>query len=626
MPDKIDYRLKLKVNGTPFQDRDMDDIVELVVDSDYFLPTMFSVTLRDFQDEHSHNLAYADSEKFKIGAAVEISMSAEVETGLTEAVLVKGEITSIEPVFGEDGNSFFRAVGYDRSHHLTRGKWTRVFGDGKSAGSITEKDILAKIAQMAGLSQKVDASGLSGLSYEYVMQYNQTDWDFLWSRARAFGYQVYVEDRTLYFQKANAVRGTDAPVTLEWGATLASFEPRITLMGQASEAEYHGWDPSKKKEIVGKVSTSSYDFPNQIGYPEKKSETFLKKAFSAAKVVSVDRPAYSQGMAKQMADAELSSGANQFIQADGFLQRGNPHLLAGRKVKIKNVGKNFSGTYYLTKVRHELRGGRYMVQFSVSGSSPHTLYGMLHAGAPTGDRLNSPVVGIVTNVDDPDKLGRVRVKFPWLDPNYESNFARICSIDGGKERGFFFLPEVNDEVLVAFEHGDINLPYIIGRLWNKQDKPPKGTGSSVYAGGKVNQRVICSRTGHRIILDDTDGKEQILIESKDSKASILMSAKDGSITLKSQGDFTIELQGKFIVKSQGDISMETKAGSKITAATKVEVNANQEATIKASAGKLALKPAGTELSGMKVDVKGSTITSISGSAMVEIKGGMVKIN
>ncbi len=622
----IDYHLKLKVNGSPFKDRDLDDVIDLVLDSDYFLPTMFSITLRDSQDVHSHAMQYADSDTFKIGSPVEISISSDVEGIQVESTLVKGEITSIEPLFGSDARALLRVVGYDRSHRLTRGKKTRVFGDGKSATATSEQDIVTKVGQEAGLSVKVDSGGLSALKYPYLMQYNQSDWEFLWARARAIGYQVYVEDNILNFQKANHLRSTRAALNLKWGDALTSFEPRVTLMNQASEAEFRAWDPDQKKAIVEKVTSASYELPARIGYPDKTGAALLKKSFGAAAEVSTGQPVRTAGVAKQMADASLSARESEFIQADGFLQRGDPRMLAGSEVKIENAGKRFSGTYYLTKARHELRNGQYTVQFSASGSSPHTLYGLLHAETPADNQLNGPVAAIVTDIDDPEKLGRVRVKFPWLNDTFSSGFARICAPSSGKERGFFFIPEVNDEVLVAFEHGNINYPYVIGGLWNKKDPPPKGTGSSVYDSKGVNQRVIRSRSGHRVILDDTQGKEQILVENHTGNVSILMASKDNSITIKSKGNFTIETDGAFSVKSKGDITFETQAGSKITAATKFEVDAKQEATIKATSAQLALKPAGSELTGMKVDVKANTIASINGSAMVEVKGGMVKIN
>src|SRR3972149_536693 len=89
-------------------------------------------------------------------------------------------------------------------------------------------------------------------------------------------------------------------------------------------------------------------------------------------------------------------------------------------------------------------------------------------------RLISGVVpGIVTNNQDPDGLGRVKIKFPWLSDDNETDWVRIATLMAGGQRGGFFLPEVGDEVLVAFEHGDINHPYVIGALWNGVDKPPE---------------------------------------------------------------------------------------------------------------------------------------------------------
>jgi uncharacterized protein involved in type VI secretion and phage assembly len=87
-------------------------------------------------------------------------------------------------------------------------------------------------------------------------------------------------------------------------------------------------------------------------------------------------------------------------------------------------------------------------------------------------RIHGVVVGLVTNNQDPDGLGRVKVKFPWLSDVDESSWARIAAPMAGKQRGACFLPEVDDEVLVAFEHGDMRFPYVLGALWNGQDAPP----------------------------------------------------------------------------------------------------------------------------------------------------------
>jgi len=150
------------------------------------------------------------------------------------------------------------------------------------------------------------------------------------------------------------------------------------------------------------------------------------------------------------------------------------------------------------------------------------------AQQPGTDRIYGVVVGVVTNNQDPDKLGRVKVRLPWLTGDYESNWARVATLMAGKERGSFFLPEVDDEVLLAFEHGDVRFPYVIGALWNGVDKPPR-----TNADGKNNQRAIKSRQGHELIFDDSDGKEQVEIHTK-AGHQILLDDSSGQekITIK----------------------------------------------------------------------------------------------
>ena len=134
------------------------------------------------------------------------------------------------------------------------------------------------------------------------------------------------------------------------------------------------------------------------------------------------------------------------------------------------------------------------------------------------DRIFGVVVGIVTNNNDPEGIGRVKVRFPWLsgtdESADESAWARIAASMAGKGRGAYFLPEVDDEVLVAFDHGDIRFPYVLGALWNGQDQPPAANND-----GKNNLRLIQSRSGHIIRLDDTSGAEKIEILDKSGKQS-----------------------------------------------------------------------------------------------------------
>jgi uncharacterized protein involved in type VI secretion and phage assembly len=192
-------------------------------------------------------------------------------------------------------------------------------------------------------------------------------------------------------------------------------------------------------------------------------------------------------------------------------------------------------------------------------------------------------IGVVTNNKDPDALGRVKVKFPWLSEQEESAWARILSPMAGKERGFYFLPEVDDEVLVAFEHGQVEFPYVLGALWNGKDKPPGKNDD-----GKNNERLIKSRSGHVIIFDDTAGKEQIIIRDKTQKNEIVIDSKTNSMTIKVEQDLNIETKGKISLKSSGgDLAIECQ-NLNIQAKQNCEIKANAQVSVQANAG-MALK-------------------------------------
>ena len=140
------------------------------------------------------------------------------------------------------------------------------------------------------------------------------------------------------------------------------------------------------------------------------------------------------------------------------------------------------------------------------------LFAQIQAGEHERDRVYEPVIGLVTDNKDPDKLGRVQLKIPILSDRDTTWWAPIVMLGAGKNRGWFFIPEKDDEVLVLFEHGDINRPLIIGALWNGKDKPPDKN-----PGGNP-RRMIKSRAGSTITFDDDGGK--IVIEDGGGKGKL----------------------------------------------------------------------------------------------------------
>jgi uncharacterized protein involved in type VI secretion and phage assembly len=210
-----------------------------------------------------------------------------------------------------------------------------------------------------------------------------------------------------------------------------------------------------------------------------------------------------------------------------------------------------------------------------------SLYDILANGPQQESDANKIVgvaVGVVTNNKDPENLGRVRVKFPWFSDNDESQWARIATFMAGKNRGALFLPEVDDEVLVAFEHGDMRRPYIIGALWNGVDTPPQEFAND----GKNNLRLIKSRSGHLIKLDDTDGGEKIEVIDKSGKNSIVIDAKENTITITSDKDIVLKAaKGKISLQSK-EIELKSTAGAKIQAGSEMTLQASGKMTVKGS--------------------------------------------
>ncbi|MBJ6127193.1 phage baseplate assembly protein V [Microvirga splendida] len=192
--------------------------------------------------------------------------------------------------------------------------------------------------------------------------------------------------------------------------------------------------------------------------------------------------------------------------------------------------------------------------------SPHAPETMLEAGGAA----KGVAVALVCDNKDPEGLGRVKVSYPWHTQENQSYWARIAAPMAGKDRGVYFLPEIDDEVLVVFDRGDVRFPYVIGALWNGKDTPPETNGD-----GKNNLRVIHSRKGHRLTFDD-GARGMVRLELDDGKK---LEIDDDGIKLEDGGgnSLTIESDG-------GTLSI--KAAAKLTiSAPNVEISATAQMKI-----------------------------------------------
>lgn len=229
------------------------------------------------------------------------------------------------------------------------------------------------------------------------------------------------------------------------------------------------------------------------------------------------------------------------------------------------------------------------------------------------NRVYGVVIGIVTNLDDPDGLGRVKVKIPTRSDEYETTWARVTTPMAGSSMGIFFMPEVDEEVLLAFHEGNINQPIVIGRLWSSQSKPPASSTSDYFAGGKVKMRKIKTGGGSELIFDEESGKEKITLKTK-AGAQILMDDENKKIEIKdSSGNNKVNIDGN---------------------GSTVSIDANTKVVIKVSSTTLTLQGTSVEIKsggtlnikGAMVEIKADSKMTLDGGGMMEIKGGIVKIN
>lgn len=539
-------QIDVKIGGTSLPEEITNLLQEVVVDQSTSLPHMFTLHFRD-QDQK-----LIDDAKFKPAKEVEISA---VRMDNDESIVIfKGEITAVEPHFREGMILDLIVRGYDKSHRMYREVKSRTFLNKK------DSDIASQIAGEYGLSAQVDTTSQV---HDHIYQHNQTDLAFLMQRAWRIGYECFVDEGKLYFRKPPA--STSSSATLTWGEDLISFAPVMTLAEQVDEVIVRGWDVQKKEAIVGKATSGKL-------YPKISEQTGDKQAaaFGTGKKTIVNLPVASQAEADTLAQARLDEISGVFVQASGVAHR-RPDVRAGKVIKLEDLGTRFSGDYFVTSARHVYSAAGLETEFEVRGLRSG-LFGEQLSHQEPMERWPGAVVAVVTDTNDPEGLGRVKVLYPWMSTDHNSFWARVISPGAGPEAGLFMVPEVDDEVMVVFEQGDFNQPYVLGGVWNGKNKvPPPGAGAGSNEKPKV--RTWHSLTGHHIsVYDNADNKIEIVtagghklvLDDKNKKielvstggAKLTLNDQSSTVDLESKGPLNVKSTGAMSIKSSANLTIE----------------------------------------------------------------------
>jgi phage protein D len=588
MPDKSLYlsEPKIQIEGQDASPELMKDLLEITVEESLHLPAMFTLVIHNSYLSTVERAEYQEwrhEKLFKIGTQIKIGFISSTTQDSNfkkkdEQNLIEGEVTAIEVHFNEKTEAPIIIRGYDVSHRLHRGRYNRSFLNQM------DSDIVKQIIGETGISPgKIDSSGVN---HEYVFQENQTNMEFLRERAARIGYELFIQDGKLNFCQPESKES----LSLKWLNEISKFSVRVTNAEQVKAVEVRSWDFTQKKLITSEVTAEKVITETGNGKGSKTSTAFKGKP-SNPKMIVVDKPVATENEAKKMAQALCDELGGEFVYADAQAY-GNPKIRPGRVINIQDIGDRYSGKYYVTETRHFYNQRVYTTNFSVRGLRAGNLFSTLSTQTHLQPGQTF-LIGIVTNNKDPKGWGRVKVKFPTLSEEHESHWARVVTAGAGPNRGFDCLPEVNDEVLVGFEHGDIHRPYIIGNVWNGKDAPPEKVDDSVVKG--VRLRTFKTRTGHTmqfveedkggsktgIRLENTKGHKIYLNDSEQfieiktkgghtikmddrgktisietsGKHSIKMSDASKSVTIKSTGNMSIEAQGNLDIKANGVITV-----------------------------------------------------------------------
>lgn len=334
------------VNGNQLSPEAAATLLAVKVQEDVTAPSMFTLELVNW-DMVQLQVTWADDDLFAPGNEVEIQM------GYVDAqeTLIVGEIVGLEPEFCASRTPTLTVRGYDRRHRLLRGQQTHTFIQMK------DSDIASQIASDFGLQAEVEDTGVT---LDYVLQHNQTPLAFLQERAQRIGYEVVVEDKTLYFRP---YRHEETEIlTLNRDSDLIEFYPRLSTLSQVGEVKVRGWNVTDKEAIVGQAGDG--DEGAKMGGTTS-GPAAGEEAFGQAAATSINRPIFSQAEADRLAQGHFKTMALSYITGEGTCV-GRADLRAGTVIAIAGIGERFSGLYYIPSTTHIYAPNRgYRTHFTV---------------------------------------------------------------------------------------------------------------------------------------------------------------------------------------------------------------------------------------------------------------------
>lgn len=438
----------------------------------------------------------------------------------------------------------------------------------------------------------------------YTVQYNESDFAFLSRMAQKKGQWFYFNGEKLTFGKPES-----KTFILEYGRTLQSFN--IEMRAKSLGFEYLGYDPSNGETQKANSMDVNY---NPEGYAKTVFES-SKKMFPNTSTILYSQSLEEGNSKTHLIDrvtTQLQSRAADLVTAKG--DSDETGLRLGDIVNIKEPAFSLTGnaldglqeqsfgSYIITDIVHVCdESGNYHNTFdAVPDGVVSPPYGNVHSFAIA----ESQPATIVSN-DDPAGLGRVQVSFAWQEETGgKTPWLRMTNPHGGGGKGFYFIPEVGEEVLVAFEGGNAEKPFVLGAMYN-------GKGKSTQKDSSNNFKAIQTRGGHMIKFDDADGAESITISDK-SGNTIVLNTNEKTITISSEEKMTF-LSKEINIIGENNVNISSKKTA-VDGSDSVTISSDTKVDTSAPAVSIAGEKE-VKVEGMQVDVNGSIATNVKGTVL-----------
>ncbi len=457
-----------------------------------------------------------------------------------------------------------------------------------------DSDIMEEILGLYGLQKEVTATTPD---LKEVVQYESTDWDFLLCRAEANGHVVLVgDDNKVVIAPPDT--GASAVVTVNYGSTILELDAEIDSRWQSKGIKANSWNPTDQELIETEASE-----PSTTDNGNLSSSTL-------ADVIGGDSDTIRHG--GKLSQPELQAWADGRLLKERLAKvrgrvrfQGFAGVLPGKIIEVTGIGERFEGKLYVSGVRHSVANGNWEtdVQFGLNPEIFAERYNL--RPLPAGGLLpgvSGLQIGVVTVLEsDPDGEDRIKVRLPLVSASEEGSWARIATLDAGKERGTFFRPEIGDEVVVGFLGDDPRCPVVLGMCHSSAKPAPEPGKDANHRKGYVSREKLklTFDDEKKIILFETPGGNKLTL-SEEEKGIVIEDQNGNKITLDDSG-IKVESVKDLMLKASKDMNAE-----------------GMNIEVKAQTGFKASGTASAEVSGASTTIKGSATTTIS--------GGIVQIN